>query len=450
MNNMMGGNTNNIANDALRRLSLQVPSRLTGALIGKGGEAIAGLQQRSGTKITFGSKDEHQNSSTRSAIVIGTSAQIDAAVSDMGAVLDEAWKAAFFKNNPAAAANAEPTLLELKVYIPSNMCGALIGKNGATIKELNTKFEGTHISVDNQVLGASREVTITGLPSNVLKAQKEIEERLSPMAQTLGMTQGVLADFHTANLRAGIVIPGQVAYGNTGFSSFGGGVGGSHLGGGQQTTVTLRVPNQAAGLLIGRNGGVIRELQEISMTKIVLDREVDAEDFRKVTITGDANLVKNAQTLIAQRIGLTTLTNPGAQNQGAMYHGGMGAGSSFQQGGFTGLTPPGIPPGMPGLQNNYYGNPAAGLELKETIRVPTSAIGFIVGKKGAAINEIKRMSNCQIIVRSSPETANNPETEVQITGTQGGIYHATTLIHSKVEQMKQYQPQIQPGGASGL
>lgn len=399
-------------------------------LIGRAGETILGLQQRTGAKVTFGSKEDAPLALTRAVIIVGTLAQIDASVAGVEELLEEFWRGV--QASRLAAAGASPTdqtlsqPMEVRVYLPVSLVGNLIGKAGANIKDLNEKIVSARVRVDSnshQHL-AMKEVTITGTPTGVLRMEREIETRLAPAAQQQGITTGVLTDFYTAQARAGPVASGFPP-------AFPGshGLGGHHLPHGPIQTVTIRVPNDSAGLLIGKGGATIRELQETAGAKIVVSREPGGDGMRAVEITGDAHTIKSAQIMIAAR--LNSLSSNGAAQPGLV------SGAAHY-----------APPGMPG-----YGGVGAPISTESyTMLIPSSAVGCVVGKKGASIQEIKRAAQVMVKVNSgNAEGGNNgsDHVEVIITGTPTGIYAATHLIQAKVLQSQMPRDQHQ-GDASHM
>ena len=61
--------------------------------------------------------------------------------------------------------------------MPSNLCGAVIGRQGATIRDIIDK-SGAHVQVENaqegEAYGAQRSVTVTGRKEQVDKAEELI------------------------------------------------------------------------------------------------------------------------------------------------------------------------------------------------------------------------------------------------------------------------------------
>lgn len=67
--------------------------------------------------------------------------------------------------------------------------------------------------------------------------------------------------------------------------------------------MSLQVPNEMVGLVIGKNGSTVRQLQEQSGAIIHIPKEsAPGMSFREVTITGHCSQVGQCQKLIVDRV----------------------------------------------------------------------------------------------------------------------------------------------------
>ena len=71
---------------------------------------------------------------------------------------------------------------------------------------------------------------------------------------------------------------------------------------GPSTSVTMTVPNDMAGRLIGRGGASINEMRQVSGAKIDIAKSEPGNDQRLVTITGTAEQNQVAQYLISMKL----------------------------------------------------------------------------------------------------------------------------------------------------
>ena len=123
----------------------------------------------------------------------------------------------------------------------------------------------------------------------------------------------------------------------------------------------LAIPNGRVGLVIGRQGCVIRDLMSRTATQIQVPREPDRDDptKRSVIITGDPKNVLEAKKLIQDIV-----------------DGQMGS----------------LPPGLPVI----------------TITVPDDKVGLIIGKGGSIIKDIQQRSQAFIQIPGKPVEGSNP------------------------------------------
>ena len=112
------------------------------------------------------------------------------------------------------------------VQVPNDMVGKIIGKGGATIRQLQD-LSGAHVDVAKQPLvgEATRRVTLTGSPEQVEKCNNLIQMKLS--GEQLPGVQGQAAVMGESEMR-------------------------------------VYIPNDMVGKVIGKGGETIRSLQDQS------------------------------------------------------------------------------------------------------------------------------------------------------------------------------------------
>jgi len=251
------------------------------------------------------------------------------------------------------------------VHIPNLCVGICIGKSGETIRDLQER-SGAHIKIapcsSSKDWNAERPVSISGTPQSIELAHTLLNDIVNEALQGLRRTQEMSAQklasgtplasdvgsaCHEARDEAGEKSGDEplaetketqeiergnehaaVSVTDSGERSlmFGGVVDAEYFehygsvppprrvdgGLGEHATyptsslaVTVLVPNDKVGLVIGRGGASIRELQRKSGARIVVAREVDAnrrENTRPVTITGPASFIETAKALITEKI----------------------------------------------------------------------------------------------------------------------------------------------------
>lgn len=159
-------------------------------------------------------------------------------------------------------------------------------------------------------------------------------------------------------------------------------------------TMMIMVPDKTVGLIIGRGGDNIKELQIKSKAKInIVPADQSVNGQRPINLIGDREQMEEAKRLIYQIVaddeaGIPVSRKPTAEA--------MGPGSR-----------------------------------QEVLKVPQDAVGMIIGKGGENVRDMQNISSCGIKVSSQ----NNQEfREITLTGTDATIAHAKHLINEKIDQ----------------
>ncbi|KAA8901387.1 hypothetical protein FN846DRAFT_988151 [Sphaerosporella brunnea] len=178
------------------------------------------------------------------------------------------------------------------------------------------------------------------------------------------------------------------------------GSGAPNLRDGEEST-QIFVPDRTVGLIIGRGGETIRDIQDKSGCHVNIVGEAKSQNGqRPVNLIGSAQASEYAKRLIMEIV--ESDTNGG---------------------------PPGPPVRAP---PQHFGGDGAGPRLSETIRVPIDAVGMIIGKGGETIKEMQNSTGCRINV-SSQFNPNDQEREISLAGNREAIARARQAIDEKVE-----------------
>lgn len=152
--------------------------------------------------------------------------------------------------------------------VPDKMVGLIIGRGGEQITRLQAE-SGCKIQMasDNQGL-PERKCTLTGTGQAINDARAAIERIISNEGNG----------------------PPRQSFGG------GGGAGGPPVGG---TNFEMMVPGHKVGLIIGKGGETIKQLQEQSGAKIVIIQDTpEAANEKPLRITGTAENVEQAKQLV--------------------------------------------------------------------------------------------------------------------------------------------------------
>lgn len=129
------------------------------------------------------------------------------------------------------------------------------------------------------------------------------------------------------------------------------------------------VPDKTVGLIIGRRGETIQDLQDRSGCHInIVGESKSINGFRPVNLIGTTEAAMRAKALIMEIVESDVRPGPGNAQGGAQGGGGGGGGGggNRQDRGAQG--------------GGGFGGNQGGDKNSETIRVPMEAVGMIIGK----------------------------------------------------------------------
>lgn len=289
-----------------------------GSVIGKGGVTISEFQAQSGARIQLSpSREFFPGSSDRILLLTGS---VNAILTALHLILSKllAEEPAGMEGQAALVGVPQGASTVVKLVVPSAVCGGIIGKAGATIRSYQ-EDSGAHIklsSQDQMVPGVhERVITITGTLEQQLRAvaliiTKMAEDPNFPMHSSINLSYPQTAGGHSQGSggpRAGAGPPMQ-PYG--GAIALAPSVQRSmpvppQMQTGPTTTVTVAVPDEHIGAVVGKGGKYISEMQQVSGVRIKISERNDyvpGTRNRKVTLTGTLEAVQIAQFLISQKV----------------------------------------------------------------------------------------------------------------------------------------------------
>lgn len=243
-------------------------------------------------------------------------------------------------DRPSKPRQTTPLLLSL------SKAALVIGHNGEGLKRIE-KMAQVRIQLDNTSAGHfvdQRRLLITGYPEDVEEARRIIEE-------------GAL--------------------------------------GGGQSAIQVSIPQSRVGLIIGRGGETIRELQEKSGAKVMVAPDLSSSTSssstseRIVSIMGDPDAIQRAKNMIDQVV--------------------------F-----------GIDPNN--LNNNNLNSNSSNNVL---LQVPEACIGSIIGKKAENLRAIQAMSGARVHIEPSPLPGTCVR-NVYVSGAPEAVAYAKQLLEDRI------------------
>ncbi|KAF7285224.1 hypothetical protein GWI33_011546 [Rhynchophorus ferrugineus] len=286
----------------------------------------------------------------------------------------------------------------LRILVQSDMVGAIIGRQGLTIRQITQQ---TRARVDvhrkDNVGSLEKAITIYGNPENCTNACKKILEVMQQEANNTNKTE---------------------------------------------ISLKILAHNNLIGRIIGKGGNTIKRIMQETETKITVSSINDISSFnleRIITVKGSIDNMSKAEAQISaklrqsyendlQAMAPQTMMFPGLHPMAMMATAGIG----YTRGLYASQAP------YPGMY------PAAGpSQLSSDVQevtylyIPNNAVGAIIGTKGSHIRNIIRFSGASVKIspldETKPQDAPN-ERKVSIVGSPEAQWKAQYLIFEKMRE----------------
>jgi len=295
--------------------TIYIPEDKVGLIIGRKGDTINMLQTICGAKVTI-TRESNVDPRGRPVTISGNSSQIAHCQREINRLIDNA------QSNPEPGVNE--SMPHEKLHISNEVVGILIGRAGETVRIIQMKSGCTvHIQKDIEVQDPSkgREITIYGEPHQREMAKAEINKLVKA-------AEGQSA-IDTAELL---------------------------IGRSKIRSVQMSVANHMVGLIIGRSGENIKNIQQQTGAKIQIDKDTGAPQ-RNMTISAPSEQqVAHARQLVEQ---IMQRPHP-SQRFGGQGYGQQPAYGMPAHGGAYGQAPAyGAAYGQAGMAAPYGGYPVA-------------------------------------------------------------------------------------------
>lgn len=282
------------------------------------------------------------------------------------------------------------------ILIDSSLVGLVIGRQGESLRRIEQE-SGTRIQfINGPNSGPQRECRITGSPGARITAKREINRIIEENGGNPARETGRNAQ---QSARGG----GQAAD--------------PPLRDGEQSS-QIMVPDRTVGLIIGRGGETIRDLQERSGCHVnIVGENKSVNGLRPVNLIGTPAAAAHAKELIMEIVDSDTRTADGAPN------------AHHQQ---------------QNKRDNFSFGGGGGERINDTIMVPSDAVGMIIGKGGETIKDMQSSTGCKINV--SQASGADIEREIGLVGSRQAIEDAKRAIEEKVNQVREKNGQRRGGG----
>ncbi|KAK0046017.1 far upstream element-binding protein 2-like isoform X2 [Biomphalaria pfeifferi] len=340
-------------------VEMNIPGSKVGLIIGKGGETIRQLQERAGVKMVMIQDSNAPSAQDKPLRISGEPSKCQRAkemVLDLLAEKDGIPRPGGGNYNEfgspmghmghGGGGGGGPNGMDIGV--PRQGVGLVIGKGGDMIKKIQAETGAKVQFKQDDGQSQDRICSVTGPPDKVNQAVRMIQDLLAK-ANIMG-GQPIHNNFGPMGPGPGNDM-GRGGPGNGPFSPPGprGGMGGRFDPNFQDHT-SFSVPADKCGLVIGKGGETIREINRQSGAHVELDRNPPPNMNEKLfNIRGNPNQIQHAIQLIQEKTG-----QQGGPNDQSFYPKGHGPGGG-PGGMMGGPGGPSGPPGGPGPQGGPGG-----------------------------------------------------------------------------------------------
>ncbi|KAF2154427.1 hypothetical protein K461DRAFT_224228 [Myriangium duriaei CBS 260.36] len=289
------------------------------------------------------------------------------------------------------------------ITVKSALVGLIIGRAGENLRRVEAETGARVQFVPVREPGTQRQCTITGTLRQREAAKREIFQTI----EENGGGGGAAFDTRGSSARGSQQPPGRSAMP-------------SHSGVPQEgeTQRQVLVPDKTVGLIIGRGGETIRDIQDRSGCHInIVGENKSIGGRRPVNLIGSKEAADKAEALIWEIVDSDTRD-------------GQGQGQGQGQGASNGRRPQEAPA--------YGQQPSRGYDddkITESIFVPSEAVGMIIGKGGESIKEMQNQTGCKINVNQP----GNPDIErkIDLVGSRTAVEAAKRVVWDKVDTVQQ-------------
>ncbi|XP_068905296.1 insulin-like growth factor 2 mRNA-binding protein 1 isoform X2 [Tenebrio molitor] len=275
----------------------------------------------------------------------------------------------------------------LRILVQSDMVGAIIGRQGSTIRQITQQ---TRARVDvhrkDNVGSLEKAITIYGNPENCTNACKRILEVMQQEAN---------------NTNKG------------------------------EISLKILAHNNLIGRIIGKGGNTIKRIMQETDTKITVSSINDINSFnleRIITVKGAIDNMSRAEAQISAKLRQSYENDLQAMAPQTMMFPGlhpMAMMATAGQAPYPGMYPAGAAQGGGDSQETTY------------LYIPNNAVGAIIGTKGSHIRNIIRFSGASVkiapIDETKPQETQN-ERRVTIVGSPEAQWKAQYLIFEKMRE----------------
>ncbi|KAF2141260.1 uncharacterized protein K452DRAFT_326987 [Aplosporella prunicola CBS 121167] len=260
--------------------TITIESSLVGLVIGRQGENLRRIEQDTGTRIQFVTGPEAGGPQRQCRISGNTRARVDAK-REIFRIIDENGGQSS-RDTPTSRGvktqrGNQPALRvgedSVQIMVPDRTVGLIIGRQGETIRDLQER-SGCHVNIvgENKSVNGLRPVNLIGSKESAARAKELILEIVESDTRPSG--------------------PPVKEHGRPSFEAPGGG----------KINDTVVVPSEAVGMIIGKGGETIKEMQNTTGCKINVSQASGADIEREIGLVGTRQAIEDATRAIWEKV----------------------------------------------------------------------------------------------------------------------------------------------------
>ncbi|KAG5675403.1 hypothetical protein PVAND_005311 [Polypedilum vanderplanki] len=300
-----------------------------------------------------------------------------------------------------------------EIMIPGPKVGLIIGKGGLTIKQLQEKTGAKMIIIqDNPNPEMEKPLRISGEASNVEHAKQLVYDLIQDKGNDGSNQQQQQSNNRNNNYN-------NNSNHGAAYSS-GGNQGRNNNNGGSGDQIEVFVPKAAVGVVIGKEGGMIKKIQADTGCKLqFLQTKGEGLGDRQCIVQGTKQQVDDGKRMIEDLIDSVLRRNNNSGNNDNWNSNGSNSGYQQQQ-------------SHQQNQQNMGGGGVQVVQQQYEFTVPTSKCGIIIGRGGDTIKQINQQSGAHCEMDRKKSASQTNEKTFSIRGEQHQIDEAKRLIQEKI------------------
>ncbi|XP_035873700.1 insulin-like growth factor 2 mRNA-binding protein 2 isoform X6 [Phyllostomus discolor] len=349
---------------------------------------------------------------------------------------------------PGGSSQARQIDFPLRILVPTQFVGAIIGKEGLTIKNI-TKQTQSRVDIHRKENSGAAEkpVTIHATPEGTSEACRMILEIMQKEADETKLSLNV-----SSHSLLACKVSAEKSTDNM------------ETPGAEEIPLKILAHNGLVGRLIGKEGRNLKKIEHETGTKITISSLQDLSIYnpeRTITVKGTVAACAHAETEIMKKLREAFENDMLAVNQQANLIPGLNLSAlGIFSTGLSVLPPPpgprGAPPAPPyhpfATHSGYFSSLYPPHQFgpfphhhsypeQEIVNlfIPTQAVGAIIGKKGAHIKQLARFAGASIKIAPA-EGPDVSERMVIITGPPEAQFKAQGRIFGKLKEENFFNP----------